>query len=258
MNALVAIAALLGLALVAGGGGGSLPPGTAINKKGFQEIRQLSARAGLGQDYTNFLIFVAYGESKGNNLVGLGNPALYPPWTRTHQKWLDDGQPALSNAQRKEARAATSGYNRSAYLHGCWPKSGYVFGSGGWFGFLPSSALKGYKDTALQCQHPFTIFDPVNSVVMALKFIRGLQGWKAWRDGPQTVLALRAGWGLPSKMDDTAHLASKRAKYEKHLDALGIPRSFLDRRLNRLNNFDPVAVVQLLGGVIWLPGGSDA
>lgn len=258
MGTILAILAALGIVVASAGGGGSVPSGTAMNKKGFQDIRALASKAGLGEDYTNFLVFVAYGESKGNNLVGLGNPALYPPWTRTHQKWLDKGRPALSSLQKAEAAAAKRGYEKNTYLHGCWPKSGYVFGSGGWFGFLPSSALKGFKGTALQCQHPFTVFDPGTSVVMALKFARGLQGWQQWQNGPQTVLSLRAGWGAPGKMGDTAHLTSKRKKYEKHLDALGIPRSFLDRKLNRLNNFDPVALVQQLGGVIWLPEGNDA
>lgn len=258
MNVGAVLAILLALGLVAGAGGGSAPAGTAINRKGMQDVKRLAAQAGLDEDYQNFLVFVAFGESRGNNLVGLGDPALFPPWTVTHTKWVNNGRPVLSDAQRNEARAATKGYDNSPHLHGCWPRSGYVFGSGGWFGFLPSTALSRLRNTELRCQHPFTVFDPASSIVYAMLNIRGLQQRGDWDRSPKNVWALRVGWGLPSAMDDPTRLAQRRKKYENHLRALGIPTSFLDKKLPPLGSFDPVALHRALGGLVWLPGGEQA
>lgn len=253
VGAVVGILAALGLAAAMAGGGGSAPKGTAISRAGFKKIRELASLSGLSEDWQNFFIFVAYGESGGNNLVGLGNPALYPPWTVTNRRWIEKGRPALTNAQRNEAKAAARGYDNAPQIQ-CWDRTAYVFGSGGWFGFLPSTALSNVKNSPLRCQHPYTIFDPGASMVYAMAFARNLQGWEQWQNGPRTVLSLRAGWGWPAKMGDAAYLTAKRAKYAKQLNKIGLPASFLDKKLPRMGKIsDPAALVRFLGGLIWLP-----
>jgi hypothetical protein len=253
------LAALAAAALLAGGAsaGGSAPPGTEISSAGFAEIRRLSREVGLSKDYEDFLVLTAYGESRGNNLVGLGNPARFPPWTRTYERWVEQGRPALTSAQRREAKRAEEGYDARPWLHGCWPRIVYTFGSGGLFAMLPSTALAAYRGTELQCQHPWTVFDAPTSFVMALATIVRLQRWSQWKENP-TILALRVGWGLPRNMNDSAVLADRRKRYTEHCKAVGIHPSLLDRRPTPLPTFDPVSLTRAVGGLVWLPGGPDA
>ena len=250
-----ALGAMGGSSSSSGGssGGGGVPP-SGPEQQGYARIRELGVLAGLAPAYRDFLVFCAYGESRGNNLVGLGIPARYPPWTKTHADWLAKGKPAPSTAQSNEAKAARTGYNNNkAWLAGCWPEDFYTFGSGGWFGLLPSSGLAVFRNTALACQHPWSIFDPATSVIMAMGFIRRLRGWSQFKANP-TMLALRVGWGAPSKMNDSAWLTERRQRYRTHASALGLPVSFLDQVPPALPAFDPVALMGKLGGKVWLPG----
>jgi hypothetical protein len=248
------VAAVLAVAGGSSSGASSGGGGYAVEKRGISDLRKLCASAGLAEDWTNFFALVAYGESGGNNTVGLGDPSIYPPWTKTHLEWVSAGKPALSHLQRNEANAAVVAYNRAreqGWLPAtCWPRVGYVFGSGGWFGLLPANALAAYRETDLVCQHPFTVFDGPGSLVMAIALARRLRQWKQW-DG--TVLSLRAGWGNPSAMNSADWLASRRPRFAKHCTALGLPESFLEQQLGPIPAFNYPELLYRLGGTVWLP-----
>jgi hypothetical protein len=73
--------------------------------------------------------------------------------------------PQAKNTAPAEAAAAARGYdaNGDRYAGSGFPRSRYTFGSGGWFGFLPSTAL---ADREWNDADPFLIFDPAASVVL--------------------------------------------------------------------------------------------
>lgn len=81
----------------------------------------------------------------------------------------------------------------------------WVFGSGGWFGFLPSTALsQGGRNGPWQNEHPSQIFNPAQSVAMAASYAAALI--KHYFDDlpPQhrNFLALRRGWKALSLIPD--------------------------------------------------------
>ncbi len=256
MGPLIAIGVIVGIAIIAGAGGGvgSAADDVEISQEGIADLKELARAANLPEEYVGFLMLVAIGESRGNNLVGLGNPAQMPPWTKTHKTWLAKDRPARSSRQRNEANAARRSYDRQRrrWLPDCWPESGYTFGSGGWFGQIPGNALAGFRGTDLECQHPFSVFDPATSVVMAIAMIKRLRGWSGFREDP-TILNLRVGWGNPGSMGNASILASKRAGFVEDAQEVGLPASFLDERLPVLSDFDPVTLLIALGGEPWLP-----
>ena len=237
--ALVALVAALGSSSAKGASAkGWQPPDSG----GLDTLRTLAARAGLSEEQTAFLALVAYGESRFNNLVGLGIPSLFPEGTRPNMN-------ASASMQEAEARAARKAYDRNAskFSHCGWPADSYGFGSGGWFGLLPANGLAQLTGTGLECLGPYAVFDPAASLVMAYAFARGLQGWDGYQALP-TPANLRAGWGWPAKMGDAAYLASKRKKFEGYAQAIGLPVSFLDQHLPRFPKRDLEAMYDAMQG----------
>ncbi|WP_175453149.1 peptidoglycan-binding protein [Microbulbifer yueqingensis] len=222
-------------------------------QRSLADIRFIAYKAGLTKAYQDFLTFLAYGESRGNNLTGLGIPGQFPPWTKTYQKWVDRGRPSLKGSQIREANAAAKGYRRNQRsLGGCWPEVNYTFGSGGWFGFLPSSGLAVFRNTEITCLHPWSIFDGPTSVVMAMGYIYSLQRRFSYKRNP-TVLTLRIGFASPSKMSDVEFTNKRIPKYTRQLRAIGLSDEFLNMELPPLPAFDPLILMKRLGAILWLP-----
>jgi len=237
----IALALGLGLALFAGTAAASGPSGGAVDAAGLSKVRAYAANAGLSKDWQDFFVLVAYRESKGKNLVGLGHDSGAPPYIH-----LNHGE--------GEAVAAGRAYDRNADQYaGCWPRSVYTWGSGGWFGILPANGLEVFDDTAWVCLHPWTVTDPAISLVMAIGMARRLMGWDSF-DG--TVLSLRVGWGDPSSMGDADVLAAKRPAYAADAKAAGLSVTFLDRQLTKPPLADPAALALSLGANLetWMPG----
>lgn len=204
------------------------------------DVRQHAILVGAPLKWQEFFLLVAQGESGFRSDVGLGVQTDAPPWVDM-------------NSSTAEAKAAERAYERNVETFaGCWPKAAYGFGSGGWYGMLPANGIIAFKnDTELKCLHPWVVFDPKISTIMAAWFARRLQGWKNW-DG--TVLSLRVGWGAPEKMGDADYLADKRSKFAQDCVKAGLPASFLDEKLP---NWKPNPATELfnnLGGDRgWLP-----
>jgi hypothetical protein len=239
---------LLGLALLAAAGNGDEKEGDqpVTNSAGYDQIRELGARAGLSATHVNFLLLVARGESGGNNLRGLGIPEMFPPGTIPTQN--------AGAAGRNEARAAAAAYRQNraqGRFDECgskYPDAAYGFGSGGWFAFLPSYALSQFpKGSGLRCLPPSAVFDPIASICMAIGFARGLQGYGGFQRVP-TVLNLRGGWGRPGQMGSESRLNSIRAYYDKQARSIGLPAGFVDQRISRFPGIDLAALYYQLGG----------
>lgn len=186
---------------------------------GQEELRYLMEWAFLDPQWMAFLECQAKRESGFNNFRGLGLPELFPEWAK----------PTDTNfqTQQNEADAAAKGYERNKYLHDCpWPRSRYVFGSGGWFGLLPATGVAVFRNTRYACIDPWSVFDPPASLVMAMGYADGLQNWKGFKKEP-TWLNLRVGWGNPSKMGNPSSMANVESKFGDRLESLGYPRSLM-------------------------------
>lgn len=237
-------AAVIGLVVsTAEPGSGSI--GEWPDAAGLDDLEAAMGAAGLSDDWKIFLAATAYGESKWNTDVGLGpndHPGR-PPWLRPSK--------ASAKLKNNEAKAACKAYNKNAakwFANSPWPAARYCFGSGGWFGFLPTYGLiSGFKATpALVSQiDPWDVTDPLVSLVMALGYARGLMRWKQFKAGGATWLTLRVGWGRPGNMAKAATNAKIRAKFATHLAELGVDPSWMDRKVPQLTGMPKGA--QLLG-----------
>lgn len=214
-------------------------PSLEPQAQGLAAVRHTAASMGAPLEWQDFFVLVAAGESGFHSDVGLGSQLNAPLWVDM-------------NTSAAEAKAALRAFDRNADEYdGCWPREAYGFGSGGWFGLLPANGIIAFKGSELRCLHPWTVFDPKISTIMAAWFARRLTGWSNW-DG--TVLSLRIGWGTPENMGDPAIRELKRDKFVQHCAKAGLPSSFLDVMLP---DWKPAQAVQLfneLGGDRgWLP-----
>ena len=200
---------LLALALSGDGGSGSDAPGNPVTmSRGKNTLAQLLARTSLDETQRNFLILTAYGESRWSS--GAANKSI------------------------TEAAASGRAYDRHAdyFAANCpEPRSGYVWGSGGWFGLLPPNPLWILRASGLKCWPGAYVFDPVASIVAAIAFARQLQGWTGFKANP-TVLNLRIGWGRPTAMSEP-HDPAKVAKFREHARKAGFDELFLLRPIKR-------------------------
>jgi hypothetical protein len=184
---------------------------------GASAVRAAAIAIGAPVPWQDFFVLVASRESKFHIAVGLGAKTNAPTWVEMHHS-------------AGEASAALKAYDNNANdLIGCWPRAAYGFGSGGWYGMLPANALAAFEsDATLRCLHPWTVFDPTISTIMAAWFARRLSRWKNW-DG--TVISLRVGWGNPSDMGDPAIRELKRDGYVQDCARAGLPHTILDSKL---------------------------
>ncbi len=236
---IVVAGALVGLVAAAGGGGRASPGGASTGEPaspgGLQELEHIMGAAGLPEDWRIFLAAIAHRESKWHSNVGLGpndHPGR-PPWLR----------PSKSSArlQRGEAAAACSAYRSNynrRFRQSPWPEERYCFGSGGYFGMLPAyGVINGFYATPEMIPEvdPWAVADPIPSVVMAVGFARGLMRWRQFQQGGGTFAALAIGWGRPARMRNARTDHKRRQSFARHLRALGVDPSFMDRKVPHLN-----------------------
>lgn len=115
---------------------------------GFAQIQGLAGdverRAGI-PGFAAFALGVAERESDGNNLA--------------------------ANTSDSEAAAACHGYetNPGRYGDSPYPAERWCWGSGGWYGQLPSTALAA---PGFEQSDPYIVFDPLASTVLLADFVR--------------------------------------------------------------------------------------
>lgn len=200
-----------------------LPEPVAANRV---DVRQLALSIGAPLVWADFFLFTAYGESRLNPKAGLGTQTGAPPWVKM-------------NIRAADAAASVRAYNRNKdWLTDCWPKVAYSFGSGGLFQNFPANAISAFRDSVYRCNHPWSIFDPIPSMIYAAWSARRLQQWSSWEGN---VISMRTGWMNPSAMGKPLS-KSKREKWGKHCEAVGLPTSFLDEQLPR---WKPTPAVEL-------------
>jgi len=205
-----ALLALAGLLLLGGGdstpgpgyGGPSLPPTTG--SKGRAELVRLLDATGMSADWRDFFLLVAVNESGYN--------------------------PRAANLSATEASASAKMYNRNrAKLLDCpWPASAFTWGSGGYFGMMPTLAVL-HLPPDLRCVDPSAaVFVEGLNIAAAVDNARSLLGWSNYKTSP-SYLNLRAGWGWPAKMGDPAFLAEKLPRYQEHARRARVAESLLGK-----------------------------
>jgi len=210
-----------------------------VNLAGVSELHKLMELANLSNPWKIFLETVVYNESKFNNLVGLGDIDMFPPWAQPNAK-------ATKASRMREAQAAKAVYIRQEYLANCdHPEWKYSFGSGGWFGMLPASGVYAFKNTEYRCMDPWEVFSPAASLVMAIEFARRLMRRKGFTEYP-TWANLRVGWGRPSSMGDEAALERIYPKFGQKLRALAHQENFMYGEVGKLPEYSPVALLDKL------------
>jgi len=196
--------------------------GASVSSQGLAAFRELAARGNLTREQTDFLAFVAYGESGLRSDVGLGDPSMFPEGTQPNTR-------ASEALQAGEARAARRAFENAGWLQQCVGAAGvdplsYQFGSGGYFAFIPTYAVAQFRNTTLECSDGFAVFDPAFAIAAAYGFARGLTQRSGYLG---TYASLRSGWGYPAKIGDLERISRKAAKWRRHLAAVGLPESRL-------------------------------
>jgi hypothetical protein len=165
-------------------------------------LSEALAAAGVTGDLAIFFRAVAYTESRGRRTA--------------------------RNTTASEAKAALKGYTRLAQQGPLpFPADRYTWGSGGWFGLLPSSAVSGARDMD-PLEAVFGERDHTQPIRAAIRYARRLQGWNQWKASPRDWATLRRGWALPTKMHKK--LPATDARFLAALKAIGAPAGFEKRK----------------------------
>ena len=208
-----------------------------VSSQGLKAFRELAARGNLTEEQTDFLAFVAYGESGLKSNVGLGDPSMFPEGTKPNTR-------ASKGLQEGEARAARRAFENAGWLQECVINAGvdpasYQFGSGGYFAFIPTYAVAQFRGSTLECSDGFSVFDPAFAIAAAYGFARGLTQRSGYLG---TYGSLRSGWGFPAKIGDLERINRKSPKWRRHLAAVGLPES---RLIANAPSFPPRDLVQM-------------
>ena len=245
---LVAAAVVLGALSSSRKGGGSKgglkqPPMPQPMSGGQDDLRYLAEWAFLDESWITFLEINAKNESGFNTFRGLGIPSMFPEWAQPNLS-------ASAKLQGVEADAASEGYVRNTYLHDCpYSAARYSFGSGGWFGLLPSSGVHAFKGTRYECIDPWSVFDPPVALVMGIEYARRTMRRQAFKDNP-TWLTLRVGWGNPSSMGKASVHERVANQMRGHLGDLGYPLDFIHQQVTPLPEDKPADLLDALMEVI--------
>lgn len=224
--------------------------------QGLRDVDDLITRMaplGAPMELRPLVLAQANSESGGNPLVGLGvpDPSRWPPWARPNLK-------ASENMQRAETRAAERGYARNQE----WadespaPAGHWQFGSGGLFGFLPTTALYPLRRTDMLRSgevDPWSVFDPWIGLALYFDYLRRIMRLPHWSRLPaehRNAYALkRAGASLALMSDyQQAKDRSKRSarNLEKGLSRVGVPTSWASQPLTGVDwsGWDLEAVIR--------------
>lgn len=215
LGTLLALTVLSDMTKTSGGGHVSPPPA------GFEELDRLASRVDRYiPGFSAFARAASYGESRGNNLA--------------------------ANRSASEADAACRGYERNKdgmFKNNPYPASDWCWGSGGWFGLLPSTGLSA---SGFHNENPMLVFDPAASIAMFADMVnRIVKGqWSKLPESERNWLAIRRfmasntvglDWReekiLNTDTDGIPRSRKVREKLAKHMTAVGVPTSHMYQRV---------------------------
>lgn len=198
---------------------------------------RMVARTGAPEQIKVLAALQRYTESRGNPRAGLGRPELFPAWAEPNL-----GAPPERRAA--ESKAAADGYdqNADAYSESPYPRRMWVFGSGGAYGLLPSSALSPWRKTDELRRGkvtPYDVFNPWRSTVFFVDYVYRLVSKRSdFGELPpedRTVLALKRGLASPRLVADHREQQPRsrttRRKATEAAEALGLGVEVLDTKV---------------------------
>ena len=162
------------------------------------------------------------------------------------------GNPDATNTSRSEAASAARGYDRNLERYGNsgFPRSRYVWGSGGWFGLLPSTAL---ADRAWNNTDPLLVRDRVASVVLlaalAQRVVRNHFSnipaeHRNWLTIRRFMASNARGYDYLEQMKGTA---GRRERFARDYKAVGLNPSNMFRRITAgTRRADPALYQEIL------------
>jgi hypothetical protein len=191
-------------------------------------FRRAVAVAGLGDDWLRFLEQTARRES--NFYTTARNPRRGKPPNRETEK-------STELARRNRKLLEGLGY----------PVDDWGFGSGGFFGFMPTTAAirKGryrFPESALEAYGPDLVFDPGMSVAAQLNSSQGLMDWPNYRG---SWASLNVGWGNPSKMGNRDSIKVSARKMEDRAAELGWERGWAMEAPSPIGRLSPARMVAI-------------
>lgn len=224
-----------GAALIALAGRGKKPAANFSEADGAKRVREIASqieRIAKVPGFANFAVATAYTESKWKNLVSLGLPECLPS-----NIYVSSTNEAAKNNEASKAKSLweTNVSKGWRYVNNPWNDDvcRYGFGSGGWYGFLPATALA-VRGGVYDNSDPYLVFDPVHSTVMLLDFIlRKIDNsdWRSMPEDKQNWLAVRRSMAASQYMTDWNENKERsqevRQRLEAALKASGIPNSFM-------------------------------
>jgi hypothetical protein len=196
---------------------------------------RLLARTGAPAELRTLAAIQRYTESRGNPKAGLGRPELFPWWAEPRN--------ASREQQEHESNAAATGYdnNADAYDESPFPRRMWIFGSGGPYGLIPSSALAPWRDTDELRRGrvtPYDVFNPWRATVFFVDYVHRLVKRDEFRNLPpehRTILALKRGLASPALLADYSETQARsrtvRRRAIEAAAALGIPEVALEQRV---------------------------
>ncbi len=208
------------------------------------------ARTGAPRELQTLAAIQRYTESRGNPKAGLGRPELFPWWAEPSN--------AAREKQVAESNAAAKGYDRNADSYGesPYPRRMWIFGSGGPYGLLPSSALapwRGTDDLRRGKVTPYDVFNPWRATVFFTDYVYRLVRRAEFRNlppGARNLLALKRGLASPGLVGDfeerQARSRSVRSRAIQAAESLGIREDKLYQKM-------PLAWPDYLGATELVP-----
>jgi len=244
------VAAMLPALALAADDDPPIDPPPPSGELGGPSIKAWLVRAGVPDDVATLIAAVPQRETGGTY-----NPRVARGRVEGTPAWLDK-----VNLDANEARAAEIGHDRNRErFTASVPAERFRFGSGGLFGFLPSSALSGWASSGVPDMDPWAaVFDVPTSIAAALRYASAAWRWEAMRERP-TPANLRLFWAAPGAMVGESPDAEAAARYDRELDRLsrdlvraglfssdGPARRFADQRIARYDALPAPAILEAL------------
>jgi len=239
--------------------------------KGYDAVRKFSDRIATELGLSDLareqlamqLLVQARSESGANNYAGLGIPERFPPYSNMAQRMPTaelEAEIAKASGSKLEklkrtrrlrageSKAAELGYDRrGSYNASPYGRDEWVFGSGGYYGQLPSTALssfrpgrKGHAALSAGAVHPHDVFDPWRSSVLQADFIRRVMMTPHFRKLPekeQNMKAVRRAAAALSLVKDWKGERERARKVNANAARMaakhGFSKADTERRLSR-------------------------
>ncbi len=164
------------------------------------------------------------------------------------------GYHLAANTSESEAAAACRGYERypAKFAGNPYGRDRFCFGGGGWFGFLPSTALSA---PSFANQDPYLVFNKAASVALLADYVRRVKKGFFHKLPPScrnwlTIRRFMASnkIGMDCYETNYGKSAKVRVKLAKNLRQRGMPVSLMQRNVVIGNWPGDWALYQLLAG----------